>query len=73
MYSSELFSSEFLREKFENDLEILGKTQGIYFLKNVATLKGYRNSHKTYVGFTLTGIQVWFAFLSGSVLITCYI
>ena len=25
MYSSELFSSEFLREKFENDLEILGK------------------------------------------------
>ena len=36
MYSSELFSSEFLREKFENDLEILGKTQGIYFLKNVA-------------------------------------
>ena len=25
MYSSELFSSEFLREKFENHLEILGK------------------------------------------------
>ena len=60
MYSSKSFSSEFLWEKFENDLEILGKTQGIYFLKNVATLKGYRNSHiyKTYVGFTLAGIQV---------------
>ena len=58
MYSSELFSSEFLREKFENNLEILGKTQEIYFLKNVATLKGYRNSDKTYVGFTLAGIQV---------------
>ena len=58
MYTSESFSSEFLREKFENDLEILGKTQGIYFLKNVATLKGYRNSHKTYVGFTLAGRQV---------------
>ena len=73
MYSSKLFSSEFLREKFENDLEILGKTQGIHFLKNVATLKGYRNSHKTYVGFTLAGIHVYFAFLSGSVFITCYI
>ena len=58
MYSSELFSSEFLREKFENDLEILGKTQRTYFLKNVATLKGYRNSHNTYVGFTLVGVQV---------------
>ena len=45
MYSSKSFSSEFLRKKFENDLEILGKTQGIYFLKNVAPLKGYRNSH----------------------------
>ena len=56
MYSSKLFSSEFLREKFENDLEILEKTQGIYFLKNVATLKGYRNSDKTYK--TLAGIQV---------------
>ena len=38
MYSSELFSSEFLREKFENGLEISGKAQWIYFLKNVATL-----------------------------------
>ena len=26
MYSSELFSSELLREKFENDLDISGKT-----------------------------------------------
>ena len=38
MYSSELFSLELLREKFENDLEISGKTQGIWSLKNVATL-----------------------------------
>ena len=38
MYSSELFSSELLREKFENDLEISYKTQGIWSLKNVATL-----------------------------------
>ena len=29
MYSSELFSPELLREMFENDLEISGKTQGI--------------------------------------------
>ena len=28
----------FLREKFENTLEIFGKTQGIYFLKNMVTL-----------------------------------
>ena len=33
MYSSELFSPELLREKFENDLEISGETQGIYLLK----------------------------------------
>ena len=38
MYSSELFSPELLREKFENGLEISGKTQGIWLLKNVATL-----------------------------------
>ena len=59
MYSSKSFSSEFLREKFENDLKILGKTQGIYFLKNVATLKDTEIAiYKTYVGFTLAGIQV---------------
>ena len=40
MYSSEFFSVRLLREKFENALEISGKTQGIriYLLKNVATL-----------------------------------
>ena len=38
MYSSELFSLELLREKFENGLEISGKTQGIYLLKNMVTL-----------------------------------
>ena len=38
MYSRELFSLVFLREKFENTLEISGKAQRIYFLKNVVTL-----------------------------------
>ena len=38
MYSSDFFSPELLREKFENDLEISGKTKGIYLLKNVTTL-----------------------------------
>ena len=38
MYSIELVSPEFLREKFENDLEISGKTQAIWSLKDLATL-----------------------------------
>ena len=38
MYSSELFSPELLWEKFENDLEISGKTQGIESLRNMAAL-----------------------------------
>ena len=38
MYSNKLFSPELIREKFENDLEISGKTEGIWSLKNVATL-----------------------------------
>ena len=34
-----IISPELLREKFENDLEISGKIQGIKLLKNVATLE----------------------------------
>ena len=39
MCSNHFFSPEFSREKFENDLEISEKTQGIQFLRNVATMK----------------------------------
>ena len=38
MHSIEFSSLELLREKFENALEISENTQGILFLKNVATL-----------------------------------
>ena len=38
MYFSEFFSLELLGEKLENTLEISGITQGIMFLKIVATL-----------------------------------
>ena len=39
MCSNHFFSPEFSREKFENALEISEKTQGIQFLRNVATMK----------------------------------
>ena len=38
MHSIEVSSLELLRENFKNALEISGKTQGILFFKNVATL-----------------------------------
>ena len=42
LYSSKVISIELLRERFENALEISEKTQGVQFLKNVATPQLHR-------------------------------
>ena len=44
MHSIQFSSLELLREKIKNALEISGKIQRIYFLKNVATLLIYINN-----------------------------
>ena len=41
MHSTEFFFVKFLRDNFENCLEISGKALGFYVLKDVVTLDGH--------------------------------
>ena len=48
MYSSELFSAELLREKFENDLEILGENSASLVTQKCGnTVSGLRLHNST--------------------------